>query len=71
MGSVYTLMVLSIIRCIIVCYPTKASFISKRISTLSIIIVWVFAIIITIPPLIGWGEFVPESTGLTYVFKIN
>ena len=58
-------MALSVIRCVIVCYPAKSSFMGTSISTMSFTIIWFLAAIITLPPLLGWSEFMPEVTGLT------
>ena len=64
MGDVYTLMGLSILRCIIMTEPTKASFISKKIVTLCLLTVFTLALTISLPPLLGFGDFVPEVHGL-------
>jgi hypothetical protein len=32
-----------------------------------IVVSWVWSLLLSIPPLFGWGKFVPESNGMRYV----
>ena len=64
MGSLYTLMALSIQRCFYVFNPTFASINGSECAIGLICLIWTLASAIALPPLLGWSEFVPESSGL-------
>ena len=64
MGSLYTLMALSIQRCFYVYDPAYASINGSECASVLLGIIWTLASAISLPPLFGWSEFVPESSGL-------
>jgi hypothetical protein len=61
MAQIFTLTALSIQRCMIVWMPTIGMIDDSKFS---IITVWMLSASIAIPPLFGWSEYVPESSGL-------
>ena len=64
MGTVYSLVMLSIQRCIIVCQPIFYFNHGSQMTQMQSWIIWIVAIIIACPPLLGWNEIVPEQSGL-------
>ena len=71
MVSVYSLMSLAIIRCIIVWYPTVFAIYGGPMITFSIVFTWVMGSVFAFPPLFGFGAFIPEASGLAYDFLLN
>lgn len=65
MASIYTLMALSVQRFLLVAYPTTTSFATIKASKLVLLSIWTLAFMIAGPPLFGWSEYVPESSGLS------
>ena len=64
MGTIYSLAMLSIQRCVIVWQPIFYCTYGSRMTQIGTSIIWIMAAIISCPPLLGWNEIVPEQSGL-------
>ena len=64
MGTIYSLAMLSIQRCIIVWQPIFYCTHGLRLTQIQSSIIWIMAAIISCPPLLGWNEILPEQSGL-------
>lgn len=64
MATIFTLSALAVQRCLLVWFPVTFSY-SPDFSKVTIIIIWMLAGAIAAPPLFGWSEYRPESTGIT------
>ena len=67
MGTVYSLTMLSLQRCVIVWQPIFYCNYAATMTRTCIPLIWILASSIALPPLLGWTEFVPEQSGLRYV----
>jgi len=65
MGTIYSLAMLSIQRCIIVWQPIFYCTHGLRLTQIQSSIIWIMAAIISCPPLLGWNEILPEQSGLS------
>ena len=64
MVTLYTLLMISVIRCIMIWDPLKFKLYGSTIVKCLIPLVWLIAFGFAIPPLLGFGYYVPESSGL-------
>ena len=65
MGVVYFLMSLSVQRCLILYYPTYFCIHGHKTACILIGFVWLMATIFATCPLLGFGVYLPEQSGLT------
>ena len=65
MGSLYTLTALSIQRCLYMYNTMLAKIEGTKYAVFFIFSTWFCALMISVPPLLGWSEYVPENSGLT------
>ena len=63
--SICTLATLSIQRYLILASPERFKISRYRTSCLIIVSIWLYTLTVSVPPFLGWGEFVPETSGLT------
>ncbi|XP_059087850.1 rhodopsin-like [Tigriopus californicus] len=63
--SICTLAVLSMQRYLILSRPEKFKISSYSTSGLIVILIWLYTLTVSVPPFFGWGEFVPETSGMT------
>ncbi|XP_040577753.1 pinopsin-like [Lepeophtheirus salmonis] len=61
--SVYTLTVLAFFRCCILFISNYSLSFKQAIQ--SIVFIWVSTFLIAAPPLLGWGEYTPEKSGMS------
>ena len=54
-------MVLAFERFLMIARPFRAADIQKHHSFLFIILIWMYSLALTIPPLIGWASYGPEA----------
>ena len=64
MGTVYSLVMLSIQRCIIVWQPIFYCTYGSKMTKIQSAIIWLMAAIIACPHLFRWNNIVPEKSGL-------
>ena len=60
-ASITTLSVLSMWRCILVAFPFKKYALGQRQAAYLIVFIWIYSLITTVPPLLGWGRYGPEA----------
>lgn len=65
MASVGTLTVLAVERYLLVCHRTQS--LGVKGAYLIIVGVWMYALLLTVPPLFGWGSYVIEGAGIRYL----
>ena len=65
MGVVYFLMTLSVQRCLILYYPTYFCIHGHKTACVLIGFVWIIAAIFATLPLVGFGFYLPEQSGLS------
>ena len=65
MASVFTLMALSILRCILMSCQDISHYVKLRMSVFAIVFVWILALSCTLPPVFGYGAYLPESSGIS------
>ena len=63
--SIVTLSVLSVQRCISLMYPKRGKLISFKKVAVIIVSIWAYTMLVALPPWFGWGDFVPETSGMT------
>lgn len=60
--SINTLAAISIDRYINIAYPLSAViYMTKRKAVLMILMVWIWSLIWSVPPIFGWGAYIPEG----------
>ena len=62
--SLMTLCVLSLQRLLCIAWPKRYKGISYNRVAQIITLVWIAVLSISIPPLVGWGKYVPETSGI-------
>ncbi|CAH1184718.1 unnamed protein product [Phyllotreta striolata] len=65
--SITTLTVLAFERYLIVSRPFRNHSLSRKDAVYLVIGIWIYSLLLTIPPLIGWGKFVPEAANIRHV----
>ena len=63
--SITTLAVISVHRFIALTWPKSFNLDSRICLYTTIISIWIYALLMSVPPWFGWGEFVPERSGMT------
>ena len=67
MSTIFTLMALSVQRCLYVWFPTTMGVVTGTPYTYTaLIFVWAMTCSFAFPPLMGWSEYVPEKSGIRY-----
>lgn len=64
-ASIVSLAVLSVERCLTIRSPKKYKITSYRTSARIIWMVWLYSLCFSIPPFLGFGKYVPETSGMT------
>lgn len=64
MVSITTLTVLAYERFCLVAYPFSSRQLNTRNAVISVVFIWIYAIILTTPPLFGWGAYVNEAANI-------
>ena len=67
MTSLYSLMGLSIERWLIITRPGKFSLNSYTATSIIIAAAWGLSLMVSLPPLVGWAYFAPETSGMRFV----
>ena len=67
MTSLYSLMGLSIERWLIITRPGKFSLNSYTATSIIILSAWGLSLLVSLPPLVGWAYFAPETSGMRFV----
>lgn len=62
-SSVSTLSVLAVERFCLVAFPLSRH-LTRNAAFLIVISIWFYAILLTVPPLFGWGEYVSEAANI-------
>eukprot|EP00095_Tigriopus_kingsejongensis_P002849 snap_masked-scaffold442_size170051-processed-gene-0.6 protein:Tk02849 transcript:snap_masked-scaffold442_size170051-processed-gene-0.6-mRNA-1 annotation:"hypothetical protein TcasGA2_TC007259" len=65
--SICTLATLSVQRYMTLLCPERFKISSYSTSGFMVVSIWLYTFTVSVPPFFGWGEFVPETSGLTYV----
>ena len=63
--SIVTLSVLSIQRCLSLSHPKRSKMMSFKSVGFIIATIWAYTMLVALPPWFGWGQFVPETSGMT------
>ncbi|XP_063235518.1 rhodopsin-like [Bacillus rossius redtenbacheri] len=63
--SITTLMVLSFERYVMISKPFYSRQLSQRGAVLLIAAIWLYSLMLTIPPLVGWGDYVNEAANIS------
>lgn len=63
-SSITTLTVLAFERYLIVSRPFRNHGISKKSAVYLVFGIWIYSLILTTPPLLGWGKFVNEAANI-------
>nr|BAQ54695.1 opsin, pteropsin type [Sympetrum frequens] len=64
-ASITTLMVLSFERYVMISKPFQVRRLSQKGAVALIGVIWVYALLLTTPPLFGWGDYVHESANIS------
>ncbi|XP_067011411.2 pinopsin [Anabrus simplex] len=64
-ASITTLMVLSFERYVMISRPFHTSHLSRKGALLMVAAIWLYSLMLTVPPLVGWGDYVPEAAGIS------
>lgn len=63
--SITTLTVLAFERFIIVSRPFNSKGLSRRGALFMLVGIWIYSLILTVPPLFGWGQYVNEAANIS------
>ncbi|XP_044254442.1 pinopsin-like [Tribolium madens] len=63
--SITTLTVLAFERYLLIARPFRNNALNLRNAAFSVFSIWLYSLCLTIPPLIGWGEYVHEAANLS------
>ncbi|CAH0560928.1 unnamed protein product [Brassicogethes aeneus] len=63
--SITTLTVLAFERYMIVCHAFSKYTLSNKRSVYTVLGIWIYSAILTVPPLFGWGKYVTESANIS------
>nr|BAQ54715.1 opsin, pteropsin type [Orthetrum albistylum] len=64
-ASITTMMVLSFERYVMISKPFQVRRLSQKGAVALIGVIWVYALLLTAPPLFGWGDYVHESANIS------
>nr|BAQ54847.1 opsin, pteropsin type [Anax parthenope] len=64
-ASITTLMVLSFERYVMISKPFQVHRLTQKGAVALIGAIWVYALFLTVPPLLGWGDYVHESANIS------
>ena len=42
---------------------------SRQTTVMLVLVSWIISLVLAIPPLIGWGQYLPESAGIRQVHR--
>lgn len=62
--SITTLTVLAFERYLMIARPFRNNTLSFGRIKLTVALIWGYALALTVPPLFGWGEYVPEAANI-------
>lgn len=66
-SSITTLMVLSFERYVIISRPFRSQHLTHRGAFYLIVAIWGYSLVLTTPPLFGWGAYSNEAANIRYV----
>ena len=65
-ASITTLSILALWRCSMVVIPLKKWNMGHREAVVIIIVIWIYSLAVTLPPLFGWGRYGLEAAHIRY-----
>lgn len=63
-SAITTLMVLSFERYVMISKPFQARHLSQRGAGLMIVAIWAYSLVVTTPPIFGWGQYINEAANI-------